>query len=529
MTGRASTSRVVLRGGRVYAPDHPAATAMAVDGADVTWLGDDSGSDRYADAATDVVDLEGALVTPAFVDAHVHLAQTGLAARGVDLRGAGSRTAALDRVAAHAAASTDPVILGHGWDESDWSPAEAPGIAEVDRAVGGRPAYLARVDVHSAVVSSGLLARAPRIAALAGWSARGRVERDAHHAARAAADSLVPPAMRREAIETALHRASSAGLGAVHELGAPHLSKLEDFALLDQLAASQPLPEVVRYWGELGAYDVAVAYACRGLAGDLCADGSIGSRTAALDAPYTDAPQSRGHLYLDAEQVGAHVVGCTRRGLQAGFHVIGDRAVATVLAGFRAAAAELGTGPVIAARHRLEHLEMMVLEGVGLLSELGVSASVQPAFDAVWGGPDGLYARRLGERWAPMNPFGALARQGIALAFGSDSPVTPMDPWAAVRAAVRHRNGAQRMPVPVAFDAHTRGGWRAGGRDGAGVLRSGAPATYAVWEVPGGLRDGLPLLGDGVALPRCQRTVVGGRTVYDAGYSTREDRSPAGR
>jgi predicted amidohydrolase YtcJ len=439
--------------------------------------------------------------------------QVGLAARGVDLHGAASREEALDRVARHAATSSDPIVLGYGWDESTWSPPRPFTRAEVDRAAGGRPAYLARVDVHSAIVSTALVEHAPQVASLPGWSADGRVERESHHAARDAANGLVTAAMRTEAIRYALREAAARGIGLVHELGAPHLSHVDDFRRIAEISEAEAVPDVVCYWGEPDAYELAAEHGCRGLAGDLCVDGAIGSRTAALHDPYDDA-DTRGHCYLDEGQVRDHVVGCTRHGLQAGFHAIGDRGVDTVLAGFRAAADQLGAAAVVAAGHRLEHAEMIDEAGVSLLAELGVTASVQPAFDAAWGGRDGLYGRRLGDKRASgMNPFRAMAEAGVTLAFGSDSPVTPLDPWAGVRAAAWHQTPSQRISVEAAFAAHTRGGWRAAGED-AGWLAAGMPATYAVWDVPGGLASGLPELHPDRPLPTCTATVVAGATVH---------------
>ena len=132
-----------------------------------------------------------------------------------------------------------------------------------------------------------------------------------------------------------------------------------------------------------------------------------------------------------------------------------------------------------------------------------------------------MYAQRLGvARSLASNPIGALHGVGVTLAFGSDSPVTPLDPWGTVRAAMPHHNPAQRMAVRAAFAAHTRGGWRAVRRDDEGVLAPGAPATFAVWDDPGGdASGGLPMLtaadpDRGAAgptpLPVCRRTVLRG-------------------
>ena len=132
-----------------------------------------------------------------------------------------------------------------------------------------------------------------------------------------------------------------------------------------------------------------------GFAGDLCVDGALGSRTAALGSPYSDA-ESCGHLYLDDSQIRDHVVFCTERGIQAGFHVIGDRGLEAVTSGLRQAADKVGVEAIVAARHRLEHVEMPAPADLAAIAELGVVASVQPAFDAAWGAPGELYEQRLG-------------------------------------------------------------------------------------------------------------------------------------
>ena len=116
--------------------------------------------------------------------------------------------------------------------------------------------------------------------------------------------------------------------------------------------------------------------------------------------------------------------------------------------------------------------------------------------------------------------MGAMHGVGVALAFGSDSPVTPLDPWGSVRAAAAHHNPAQRMSVRAAFAAHTRGGWRAVQLDDEGVLAPGAPATFAVWATPAGVERwpaGAAGRGSGAAraarptpLPVCRRTVLRG-------------------
>ncbi|MEV7794016.1 amidohydrolase [Streptomyces sp. NPDC087512] len=519
---------VLLRRGEVHSPADPFATAMVVERGQVAWVGSEGAADAFADGVDEVIDLDGALVTPAFTDAHVHTTSTGLALTGLDLSGAPSREAALARVREFAAARpADRVLLGHGWDASRWPDGRPPARAELDEATGGRPLYLSRVDVHSAVVTTALLDLVPGNVS----RADGPLTADDHHAVRATALGALTPAQRTEAQRAALAHAASLGIGTVHECAGPEISSEDDFTGLLRLAAQEDGPRVIGYWAEQDV-DKARELGAAGAAGDLFVDGALGSHTARLHESYADAGHT-GTAYLDAEAVAAHVVACTEAGLQAGFHAIGDAAVSAVVEGVRAAAEKVGLARVRAARHRVEHAEMLTPETVAAFAELGLTASVQPAFDALWGGEDGMYARRLGsERARTLNPFAALLRAGVPLAFGSDSPVTPLDPWGTVRAAAFHRTPEHRVSVRAAFTAHTRGGWRAIGRDDAGVLVPGAPADYAVWRTgdlvvqapddrvarwstdPRSGTPGLPDLTPGRDLPVCLRTVIGGRTVF---------------
>jgi hypothetical protein len=465
------------------------ATALTVDAGQVTWLGTE-----YPGQVADTVDLGGAFVTPAFVDAHVHATGAGLLRTGLDLTGTESLSDLLDAVRDRA--GTDVLLWGHGWDETRWPENRPPTRAELDAVAGATPVYLSRVDVHSAVVSSALVDVAPGTRTAPGWSADGPLNRDAHHHARRAAMDSITPEQRDAAQLAFLRHAASMGIACVHECAGPDISSTDDLAAL--LGRSGDLPQVVGYWGALGESVPGV----RGQAGDLFVDGAFGSRTAALHAPYTDAPQTSGARYLTAPQIADHVVACTEAGRQAGFHVIGDAAVAEVVAGFQRAEKVVGEQALVAAGHRLEHLEMVTDEQIDELARLGVIASVQPLFDAYWGGPDGMYAQRLGDRAAALNPFATFAARGMTLAFGSDAPVTAVDPWATVRAAVEHRTPGSGLTWEQAFAAHTEGGWRAAGTTG-GRLEVGAAATFAVWD------------GDPRTSPRCLRTVLNGTTIHE--------------
>ena len=528
---------VLLRGGDVHSPADPFATAMVVERGHVAWVGSEGAADAFASGVDEVIDLDGALVTPAFTDAHVHTTSTGLALTGLDLSGARSLADALGLVRAFVRTHPgDRVLLGHGWDATRWPEQRPPSRTELDAAAGGRPVYLPRIDVHSAVVTTALLDLVPGVTELVGYHPDAPLTGPAHHAVRSAAHGALSARQRTEAQRAALRHAASLGIGTVHECAGPDISDEDDFTGLLKLAAEQPGPRVHGYWAERisdekGARRIRELGAI-GAAGDLFVDGSLGSHTACLHEPYADAPHT-GTAHLDAAAIAAHVTACTEAGLQAGFHAIGDAAVAAVVAGVRAASETVGLARVRAARHRVEHAEMLTPETIAAFAELGLTASVQPAFDAAWGGEDGMYAQRLGaERARTLNPYAALLRAGVPLAFGSDSPVTPLDPWGTVRAAAFHRTPEHRISVRAGFTAHTRGGWRAVGRDDAGTLVPGAPADYAIWRTaelvvqapddrvarwstdPRSGTPGLPDLTPGAELPVCLRTVVFGQSVY---------------
>ena len=481
--------------------------AFVVDGATLAWVGRDA--DAAPGAGTRTVELAGAYVTAAFVDAHVHATATGLGLTGLDLRASSSLSEALAAVERAARASRGRPILGGGWDESRWPERRPPTAAELDRAAYGGAVYLARVDVHSAVVSSAVMALVPGLAGLAGYDPRGwQHEPQAHDAVRVAALEALTAGQRRDAQRAFLQQAAQLGIASVHEMGGPIISSPDDLAELLDLARDEPVPEVIGYWGELHGIATACELGAIGAGGDLFVDGSLGSHTAALSAPYHDRPDTSGVLRFETAEITRHVRACVEAGLQAGFHAIGDAAVDQLLDAFEAVGAGAGAG------HRIEHAEYV--RDPARLAASGLTASMQPVFDALWGGADGLYAERLGpDRALALNRMGELAAAGVPLAFGSDTPVTEAGPWAAVQAAAYPHDPSAAVSARVAFDAHTAGGWAAAGRAGAGRLVSGAPATFAVWEAGELAADGLPDLRPGAALPRCRATVRAGMPIYD--------------
>jgi predicted amidohydrolase YtcJ len=530
----AASRRTLLMNGYVHTPADPGATAVLIEDNSIAWIGHEGAAMARRDGLDQVVDLQGALVAPAFVDSHVHVTATGIGLLGLDLTTVANAQDVLARVGAYARElAAGSIVLGHGWDETTWSDRTLPTRADLDQVAPGVAVHLIRIDLHSAIVSTSLLESVPDVSTLAGYSTTGLLRSGAHHALRASLFDRLPSDQRSDFFSAALETWAANGVAAVTEMAGPDISSQADLSALNSYGQQNLGPQIFSYWGELGGIETAKRLGAVGAGGDLFADGSLGSRTARLSFRYSDA-DTLGVAHVTAAQVRDHVLECVAAQIQAGFHTIGDAAIGEVLTGFEAAAEVVGQDRIRLGRHRLEHLEMPTDHQLADMASLGITASVQPMFEELWGDANGMYEQRLGaERTGKMNPWGRLARAGISMAFGSDSPVTAINPWASVRAAMQHRTAGSAISARAAFAAHTRGGWRALGIDNAGVLQPGSAATLAVWECtdlavqepddrvsrwstdPRSGTPQLPVLTADVDLPSCLLTLRDGQVLYN--------------
>lgn len=523
--------RTVYRNGVVHASGPIAPTALLVEDGLIAWLGPDGDAPGDVD---EVVDLDGALVTPGFVDANVRALETGLTAAGVELSGASSLVEALDLLAA--AADVHGLVVASGWDETGWPEGRPPTPEEVSRAVAGRQAYVVRADGRSAVVTAEL-ADGAGCRNRAGW-AEGLVFGPAHAAARSAV-RLADPERRAAFVRVGLWALAASGVVSVHEHSTPELDTRDGLAqmLAESADPWSGLPEVVGYRVELcGDADDArrLAEEVPGLVGvgTPPVDGTLEARSAALRMPYADADHGTlGELALTAEQIANHVGAATRAGLQAVVPVVGDRAMSEVLLGFQAAADVEGVPAIRAARHRLENAAMIDTPALARILLMGLTVSVQPLLDVASGRRRERFTRRLGPaRVAGLSPYADLVGAGIPVAFGSASPMGRVEPWAAIRAAAVRQEPSQRLSSQAAFAAHTTGGYLAAGRAGRGELLPGTPASFAAWRLPSGHaqsfgrgdpearagldRGVLPDLSDLDGLPLCVCTVRDGVVLH---------------
>jgi hypothetical protein len=305
--------------------------------------------------------------------------------------------------------------------------------------------------------------------------------------------------------------AVSRGVTTIHEMSMPHERGIRDLEILLGHRARLPV-DVVTYVATTDIPQV-MDLGLQRIGGDLPVDGSIGARTAFLSEPYEDAP-GRGAPYFADDELATFFHDGHLAGLQVGVHAIGDAAIELVVATWERVYQTLDSRArrhFRARRHRIEHFEMADSRTVERAAALGLGISIQPSFDAEWGGAGGLYEQGLGpERAARMNPFRDFLERGLEVGAGSDTPITTVDPMAIVTALEEHHDPLQRLAREEAIRLCTAGAARLAHQDDKkGALEPGRHADFAAYDVD-------PLQVESLGGVRPILTVSMGRDVYAA-------------
>jgi predicted amidohydrolase YtcJ len=457
-------AELVLTGGSIHTmqPAAPQAEAVAIRGGRITAVGTAGEVRAFIGPGTRVIELKGRTVTPGLVDAHCHLYGLGIALETLSLRGQKSPEAIAKLVAAEAKTRPEGEwISGRGWDQNLFTPAQFPGHAPLDAAAPKHPVALERVDGH-AVWANAAAMRAAGVSRATQDPPGGKILRDAAGEPTGVfidhAMSLIevkmppdPPAQRARRILRAAELAVSLGLTGVHEMGIDD----ETVAVYRSLVGEKRLPlRVYAYLSGGGQVDSlpsrkpdidpdgTAMFVLRGV--KLFADGALGSRGAALLAPYNDDAGNTGLMLTSPEELRRAAKIAAESGFQLAVHAIGDRANRVVLDAFEAAkSAPAGTGKDL--RFRIEHAQVVAPEDIGRFAKLGVIASMQPAHatsDMPWAearvGPSrirGAYAWR------------SILRTGAHIAFGSDFPVEETSPLLGVYAAMTRQDAKGNPPA----------------------------------------------------------------------------------
>jgi predicted amidohydrolase YtcJ len=514
-------------------------SALAVRAGRVLAAGRDDDLLKSKTASTRVLDLHGAFVIPGFNDAHLHFASAGLTKLKVDLTGTKSLDEMLSRIRrAVAGARQGTWIEGLGWDHTFWMPAQPPSRADLDRVTANHPAIFDRIDGHIAVANT-LALRAGGIGKGTSDPPGGKIDRDANgeptgilrEAAKEQLWAKVPPPTpkeRRQALELALTDAVTHGLTSAQDY-----SSWDDFEVYEQmeregklplrisewLTFNDPLPTLIRERASHPADDPMLHTGM--LKGFM--DGSLGSRTAALKAPYSDDPDNRGIPQYDQAELNRMTVVRAKADFRIGFHAIGDQAVRMALDAFAAAEAAVPDKKPSDFRFRIEHDQVIDPQDLPLQARLRVIASMQPNHllsDMRWA------LQRIGPVRARYSyAWKSMLDHGIPLAFGTDYPVEQVTPFRGLYAAVARRAEPgspvaadtlyfpeERLTLAQAVYAYTQGAAYAEGTERQkGRLVPGYLADFVVLD-----RDLFKATPEEILNTRVLLVVVDGRTVYQA-------------
>lgn len=486
---------------------------------------------RYRTKDSEIIDLDGHFVMAGLNDAHVHLASAGFEKLNVDLEGVNSLKEMQERIAARVrTAAAGEWIIGRGWDHTLWKTKQLPTRSDLDKVTAGHPAMFTRVDGHIAVANSAAL-RAAGIDRNTADPPGGKLDRDpsgeltgiARETATDLISSHIPrrtPGERRKALELATDDAVRHGLTSVQDY-----STWDDFLMFEQMEREVALRLRVTEWLSFDdPLDVLEKHRASHPANDPMLhtgflkgfmDGSLGSRTAALLAPYADDPGNSGIPQYDQQKLNEMTVERAMAGFQIGFHAIGDRAVKMALDAFTAAEAA-GYGRDL--RFRIEHAQVVAPGDFERFRELGVIASMQPNHllsDMRW-----AQARLGPERTGTSYAWKSFLDHGVVLAFGTDYPVEPITPFRGIYAAVTRTDETgkttyhpeQKLTIKQTLDAYTVGAAYAEfAEERLGKLVPGYLADFVVLD-----RDITRIPSEQILETKVLRTVVGGKTVWEA-------------
>jgi hypothetical protein len=442
----------ILTGEGLVSGNPQRVSAIAIRNGLIWQIGTDTEILQFCGARTEVVDLRGAFVMPGFNDAHVHLASAGREKLTIDLVGVRSLSEMQQRIAnAAKALPAGTWLRGSGWDHLLWTHRQLPTRLDLDSVTGNHPAIFDRVDGHIAVANSRALHLAGIVTNTQDPPA-GKIDRDEkgeptgivrETAVDLVYDKVPSPSHeeRRHALELAINDAAAHGVTSAQDY-----STWDDFLVLEEMEREHELPIRISEWLTfLDPMRVLDAERAHHPADDPVLhtgmlkgfmDGSLGSRTAALEAPYSDDPGNSGIPQFDQSTLDRMTIERAKAGFQIGFHAIGDRGVKMALDAFSAAEEVIPDSRTF--RFRIEHVQIIDPHDFVRFKSLGVIASMQPNHlltDMYWA-EDRVGPTRAKDSYA----WKTFEDQGTMLAFGTDYPVEPVTPFRGLYAAVTRKS-----------------------------------------------------------------------------------------
>jgi len=533
---------IVFKNGNVYTVDSktPRAQAIAVTRDRIVFVGSNSDAQKFVGTKTRVVDLKGSTVLPGFADAHQHLSGVGFREMTLNLEG----TTSLEDFLAKVKARVDQTkpgewVTGRGWIETHWTPPVFPTRWDLDKVAPNNPIILGRADGHGSVANSAAL-NLGGIDKSTPNPFGGEISKDKQSgepngmlldAAQGLVRRRIPPtstADAERAVVLGVKRNIELGWTQIHDAGGSY-NDVEIFKKLYAAgtiklriykAVHGPGPSATRLLNEgptIGAFDNRFTFRTI----KVVSDGALGSRGAALLAPYSDKEDTSGFLTVKAEELRPMLIDALRKGIQVETHAIGDRANRFILDEYETAfkAVPAAQRKVADPRWRVEHAQIVNPADIPRFAKLGVIPSMQPshAIGDLFFAPSRLGIERLAGAYA----WQSFIKSGVVIPGGSDAPVERGEPMIEFYAAVARKD-------QKGFSGE---GWHpeeAVSRDDALKMFTLWPA-YAAFEEKlrgsievGKLADLTILSADIMTIPvaeilktRCVMTVINGEILYE--------------
>jgi len=526
-------------------------TALGILNGRIQYTGTDTQVFAYCNAVTKI-DLHGAFVMPGFNDAHTHIASAGQQHLSVDLDNIPSLAAMQSKIKTYATTLPENAwITGGGWDHTKWPSTRLPTRQDLDAVTGTHPAYLERTDGHIAIVNTAALAAA-HITGSTKAPAGSQIDLDPagqptgiirEAAALALIQAVIPKPdtdTRRRALTVALNDALSHGVTSLQDF-----SDWDDFLVLEQMEREHKLPIRISEWltfndsiatlkDHRAHHDLNDPLLHTGMLKGFM-DGSLGSRTAAMLAPYSDDPKNSGLPRYDQKKLNAMTTERAEAGFQIGFHAIGDRANSMALTAFDVAktarmkqvqsilpqveaSAHAHITVSDQSRYRIEHAQVLTPADFDRFARLHIIASMQPSHlltDMAWA------PARLGpERSKYAYAWKSFLDHGVTLAFGTDYPVESINPFRGLYSAVTRQNEAgtqifepqEKLTLNQALYAYTQASaFAENAEKQKGILAPGYLADFIILD-----RDITTATPQQLLHTKVLRTIVNGTTVFTA-------------
>lgn len=415
--------------------------------------------EHIVNADTLVIDAKSCTVLPGFIDSHFHVVQTALNSVSLDLSNATTHEEVGELVKQAAMLSPGKQIRGIRLKVEQLKENTMPTRTLLDRYCNDVPVWINSYEYQVSVLNTYAMLYFKIPFTTIGIELdehqmpTGVFYKQANSVLRENILKNIPDSLRLEAVESIMEGLMTNGITTVNAMEGGALYSDKDAEFIYEHAKEFPV-DMELFYQTMDLKKVRDMNLKR-VGGCLYIDGTLGARSAALSFEYADCPGTLGSLCLQQQQLDDFVLKCYQNNFQLALYTIGDRAIEAALIAHEHALYQTGN---IGLRHRLEHVELVNDNQIKRAKEMGIIFSMQPTYEYYWGGPNKMYAQRIGEKYKTTNPFKKIVESGICVCGGSDSDVTEAIPLLGIHSAVNHPVQKHRVSLYDAIRMFTCNG-----------------------------------------------------------------------